>query len=264
MGKISDMGIRRKVTTGCILLSLVLFVSSIIAVFEFRKMDDFVKKVIDDDIADIEMVRSLYDETEAFNDRIMLAVDNDDAQIGSFIRSVDMEGRYASLRRTFTDGRANTAVDSITYAFAAYMQVMAEAPSVWLQGSFERREWLYHRLQPVYVELRRYVMALTSVTEDSLIASSQSLQGSFHRSIMPSIVAMLIGLAMVALFHFYLNNYLIKPVLSINRGIKSFRQYGKTYDVKVDGFDELHEINEEITNLTEINRNCLRKLKQQS
>ena len=263
MGKISDMGIRRKVTLGCIVLALVLFISSLIAVFEFRKMDDFVKKVIDGDIEAIQRARGLYYEAQNYNNWLMAKLGSEEgpAALEGYVGGSDMRTAFGAIHRDFDDKWERAAVDSITFAYAAYMQIVAEAPTVWQQEPQIRSQWYYSRLQPVYGELRRYIEQLVNADQDALIGSSQSLQGSFHRSIMPSIVAMLLGLAMVALFHYYLMHYLVRPLLKVNKGLAAFRQWGKNYDVQTEGFDEINEINTEIKNVLEINRAQMRQMK---
>jgi hypothetical protein len=88
-----------------------------------------------------------------------------------------------------------------------------------------------------------------------------SLNDRFYRSITPIIVAALVGIILVLLFNYFLNLYLIKPVIKINKGLKSYREYNKGYDVKFDfGRDQMEELNGNIKEIIEENRNLKKKL----
>jgi methyl-accepting chemotaxis protein len=141
------------------------------------------------------------------------------------------------------------------------MHVVNEAPQVWLQGYSQRRDWYFNRLQGVYDKLRDYIQKLTLISQNGLAENYYSLNDRFYRSITPIIVAALVGIILVLLFNYFLNLYLIKPVIKINKGLKSYREYNKGYDVKFDfGRDQMEELNGNIKEIIEENRNLKKKL----
>ncbi len=253
MAKSKGMGIKRKVFLGCIVLGMILFLSSLSSVYEFSKMNDYVSEEIAENIASIDSARKLLEVAESQNAALMSAIDGDYKSLDS----LDNNAFSAALSRageTFLTQDEKSAADSVMYAFSAYMQVAGEAQDVWMYDTYFRRDWFFNRLQPVYLKFRDYIIKLTEVCEDSLITNSQSLQDAFHRSIMPPMISLILGLLLVLLFNYYLNYYVINPVLKVTKGIKGYRQFGKKYDVRIDSNDEIAELNENVRDVIDLNQ----------
>ena len=92
-----------------------------------------------------------------------------------------------------------------------------------------------------------------------MILNSQSLQDNFYRSLMPGLISALLGFLMVLLFNYYLNYYLINPLLRISHGIKGYLSFNKNYDVKVEGKDELAELNDRVKDIVDINKSAKKR-----
>jgi hypothetical protein len=74
-------------------------------------------------------------------------------------------------------------------------------------------------------------------------------------------VAAFVGLILVILFNYFINIFFITPVIRINKGLRSYREYNKGYDVKFDnGRDQMQELNENIKEIIEENRSLKKKL----
>ena len=152
------------------------------------------------------------------------------------------------------------AADSVLYAYAAYMQVVSEAQEMWRQDYAERQHWFFNRLQPVYLKFRGYMMRLTSISQDSLIESSQDVREGTYRSLMPGLVSVLVGLILILLLNYYLNYYLVNPLLKVTNGIKGYRYHGRGYSVKLENDDELAELNEAVGDIVDQNQAYKREL----
>ena len=250
-------GIRKKVLLGCIVLAIILFFSSLISIFEFSRMNRYVSGVIADNIRSINAARELLSVSEQYNVGLMngLVLENGTEVPGSFPAAPEeLVSSFENLSKRFVTPEERAAADSVLYAYAAYMQVVSEAKDVWEQDFDQRQHWFFNRLQPVYVKFRGYMMQLTSVCQDALIASSQDVREGTYRSLMPGLVSVILGMVMVLLFNYFLNFYLIDPLLRIAGGIKDWRYHGRNYSVKLDNDDELEELNTAVGDLIEQNQ----------
>ena len=173
--KFKKLGIKRKVLVGCIVLAVILFFSSVISVFEFSRMNRYVSGVIADNIRSINAARELLSVSEQYNISLMngLVLDGanrpDDMPIA---REEELVATFENLSKSFVTPEEQAGADSVLYAYAAYMQVVAEADKMWEYGYEERQHWFFNRLQPVYHKFRGYMMQLTSACQDALIESS--------------------------------------------------------------------------------------------
>ena len=252
-------GIKTKVWLGCFVLGLILFFSGIISVYEMRSMNKFVSDVITDNVQSIDAAKELLAVAEEHNLSLMYGIEKD----FSAVDSVDVEEfgtMFEEMRGTFHTPAEQRAADSVKFAYAAYMQVVGEASDIWQFDEYIRREWFFDRLQPVYIKFRGYLRNLTNETERNLIANSRNLQDNYHRSAMPSFISMLLTLVLVVLFNYYLNYYLVNPLLRMNRGIRDFRRFGRKYDEKIDNSDEIAELNTNIKDLLDLNQSYKNQL----
>lgn len=254
--KFKALGIKRKVLLGCIVLAIILFFSSLISIFEFTRMNRYVSGVIADNIRSINAARELLSVSEQYNIGLMNGLvleGSDHLEAMPIAREEELINSFENLSRSFVTPEEQAAADSVLYAYAAYMQVVSEASWVWEHDYSVRQHWFFNRLQPVYLKFRGYMMQLTSVCQDALIESSQDIREGTYRSLMPGLVSVLVGMIMVLLFNYFLNYYLINPLLKVTGGIKGYRYHGRSYDVKLDSDDELDELNEAVGDLVEQN-----------
>lgn len=251
--RMNNMGIKGKALLGCIVVGVVLFISSIISMFEFGSMNDYVTQVIADNIRSIDASRELLSTAEKHNLSLLYGISGDYSDIESE-SDAGIVSTFSDLRNTFTNKAEKVAADSVLYAYAAYMQVVREAPAVWESGAFARRDWYFNRLQPIYLKLRDYIQTLNYVSQDALIENSKSLQDNFYRSMMPPMVSFLLGLLLVMLFNYFLNYYIINPLLKVTKGIKGYRMFNKPYNVNLDNEgDELSDLNEAVNDMVDLN-----------
>lgn len=257
---LNNVGVKGKVLLGCIILGMILFISSIISMFEFSSMNDYVTQVIADNIRSIDASRELLSTAEKHNLRLMYGISGNYEDIENESDAAIVE-KFSDLRNTFTKEEERVAADSVLFAYAAYMQVVREAPTVWEDGQFARRDWYFNRLQPIYLKLREYIQNLNYVSQDALIENSRSLQDNFYRSMMPPMVSFLLGLLLVLLFNYYLNYYIINPLLKVTRGIKGYRKFNKPYNVDLENEnDELADLNEAVKDMVDLNHSYKRQI----
>ncbi len=261
MANFRYMGIKRKVLLGCIVLALILLISSSISMFEFTRMNDHVTELISDNTKSIEISRELLAKAEEYNLRLMHLVVGEVAEESiEVINDDEFISFFSGIRESFVTEQDKANADSVMYAFTAYMHVVREASDIWFISSDDiRKEWYFNRLQPVYAKLNAYIAKLTNDSQDALILNSQSLQDNFYRSLMPGLISALLGFLMVLLFNYYLNYYLINPLLRISHGIKGYLSFNKNYDVKVEGKDELAELNDRVKDIVDINKSAKKR-----
>ena len=259
-----NTGIKLKVFYGCVVLGVVLFFSGVISMFEYSSMNNYVSELISDNIQSINTARELLSVSEQYNVQLMkdLVIENGQDTIDQNLVFEDdaLIHSFADISRRFITKEERSAADSVIFAYAAYMQVAREADQVWQRGYSERENWYFNRLQPVYLKFRGYMMNLTSVCQDALVNNSQILQEGFYRSIMPPFISMIIGIVMVILLNYYMNYFVINPILKINRGIKGCRKLGSSYNVDVDSDDEIKELNDTVKDIVDLNQYYKKKL----
>ena len=257
-------GIRRKVLYGCVVLAVVLLLSGTVSLYEYSKMNSYVSDVISDNISSINTSRELLAVAEQYNIDLMndLVIRNSSDSIGRFpgLEDERLISIFDNLRKKFATPAEQSAADSVVYAYVAYMQVVSEAGTIWQKDYRLRQQWYFNRLMPVYLKFRGYMTSLTQVCQDQLVANSSTLQEGFYRSLMPGVVSVIFGVVLSLLLFYYLNCFMISPLLRITKGIAGFRLFGKNYDVKVDSDDEMSQLNDAVKDIIDLNRSYKKRL----
>ena len=95
---------------------------------------------------------------------------------------------------------------------------------------------------------------------EGLRQNSEDFDSGLSRSIVPGFVAVAVGILLVFLFLFYMLVYYVKPLYRMLGSLDDYLQYRRRYTYTFEGDDQLTELNREITELTEENRQLRRRL----
>lgn len=248
------------------MIAIILFFSSIVSLYEFTRMNRVITRQISENVNSVNIGRDLIMLTEDYNLAVLNAISEYEgggdalsaeefhpARNAQFIEefSQTMEQMRKSFTSRTTFSEKNYA-DSVLLAYTAYMQVLGEGREIIKEESAARQEWYFERLQPFYVKLRGYIQNLTNASQQALIENSKKVDATFYRSITPAIASVVVGLLLVILFNYFINFYLINPLIRITKGIQGYRSYRKNYTVDVDGNgDELDQLNTNVRDLIE-------------
>jgi methyl-accepting chemotaxis protein len=259
--KIKRLGIEKKVLLGSVVIGLVLFITGLLAYFEFGRMSKYVYTLIADNIASVNTSRYLMNISEEYNANIMQKIASD--QIYSSPEfPVDEKFLYYldELETHFTSDKEKCMADSIRYSYIAYMHVVQEVDEIWLNDYSKRNDWYFDRLGVVYEKLKGYIQKLTIISQEALADNYYNLNDSFYRSITPIIVSMSAGIILVVLFNYFINLFVLSPLIKINKGLDKYKNYNKSYDVGFDyGGDQMQELNQNIKDIVEENRSLKKK-----
>ena len=241
------MGIRKKISLGFVVIGAILFLSSVIAIFEFNRMRHSVTDLMTDNINSINTSRLLLELTDEYNFMLLSSVILDSALNSEKALYDDRFEKYiGNIKSKFTSQAEVAVADSLTSAYNAYLVKIGEAASIMQKTPEERRDWYKNELVPAYNNLKMYKRKLGLLAQGALAENTAQLQDGFYRSIMPGIIAVAAGILLVLLFNYFINLYFISPVLLISRGLKSYKEFNTRYNVQFDNDDELQDLNSEI------------------
>ena len=259
--------IKRKVGAGFTVLAFILFFSSIVSLFEYTRMNRVLTQQIEENVNSVNIARELIILTEDYNMGVLDAMSEPDFD-GGFVTGGPANATNADfikefgqtmedMRRSFTQMttfKEKNYADSVLLAYTAYMQVLRESRDLDAEkADFQtRQDWYFDRLQPFYMKLRNYIRSLTNASQQALLENSQRVDETFYRSITPAIASVVVGLLVVILFNYFINFYLINPLIKINKGIQGYRNFRKDYTVSVDNNgDELDQLNSSVRDIIE-------------
>ena len=90
--------------------------------------------------------------------------------------------------------------------------------------------------------------------------NSADFDRGFYRSIIPGAVAVAVAILLVFMLLFYIMVYYVKPIYAMRNALRDFLQFRHRYTFSFDSNDQLGQLNESVSNLTEENRNLRRRI----
>lgn len=242
-------------------LAMILLLSSVISIIEYRRMSDYVSELIAANIKSINLSQKLADLTQEYNDQMLAVVVQNDISLMPDFNLNYFNAQSDSLRNSFTSSRMLPKVDSVVTSFDAFMKTSLKFDEVFLADNVNTGEWFFGSLQPRYTKLRQDLISLNEVIHEELQRNSADFDAGFYRSIIPGVVAVGAGLLLIVLLLYFIMVYYVKPIYRMSDGLDSYRLSGRRHVYEFDGDDQLANINAGITELVEENVEYKKRLK---
>ena len=254
-------GITNKLVASLMSIAAILVLSSVISVIEYRRMSDYISDLIASNINSINESQRLVSNCDEYNTRILELIGSADAEKFLMLDQKGYIDRCDSISRPLSSMNLPMA-DSVIYSYTAYMLTSLELRNVLVSDFINSREWYFERLQPSYQVFKDYIGKLNHVIYSDLKENSQTFQQGYYRSIIPGVVTVGAGLALLLLLMFYLLVYYVKPLKKMLFKLGEYRQYGRKYSYEFDGDDEFIALNGELSELVEENIELRKRLKE--
>ena len=253
------LSLRAKLTLSLSAIAVILVVSSIISLMEYKRMSSYVSGLIADNINSINVAQKLSEVTDRYNLDILSVIGDEQALLPKFNQE-EFVARCDSLKKNLTSVSLLPLADSVMYSYAAYMLTTLEFEDVLLSDFIDSRTWYFDRLQPKYNRLRGDIEALSAGMYNDLKKNSMTFERGFYRSIIPGLVAVLAGLILVVLLLFFILAYYVNPIYKMLKALKDYRGYNKKYTYNFEGDDQLSELNSGISDLAGENHQLRRRV----
>ena len=255
------LSLKQKMVLALSAIAVVLVVSGVISYVEYRRMSTYVSDMIAEDINSINVAQKLAAVTDDYNLQILTVIGDDSL---NSLPDFDQQGfvsRCDSLRSSFSGENVLPLTDSVLYSYSAYMLTSLELEEVLKSDFIDSRTWYFERLQPSFKRLSGDIDRLSQAMYDDLQANSEDFDQGFSRSMMPVVAAVTVGVILVLLLMFFIISYYVNPLNRMLEGLDDYRSMGRRYSYSFEGDDQLVELNEGISELTEENRQYRRRIK---
>ena len=253
------LSLRVKMILSILSIAVVLLMSSVISVLEYRHMSNYVSGMIANDINDLRVAQRLVDAVDQYNLQLLAVVGDDNI---SALPDFDREAFLThtdSLRQSVAATTAPLA-DSVLYAYSAYMLASMEIEDVLKSNFINTRDWYFNRLQPLFGRMRSYLDRLGETIHNDLQTNSENFDRGFYRSIIPSAVALAVGIILLFLLMFFILAYYVDPLYKMLYNLREYLSYRRRYTYTFDGNDQLADLNQSVTDLTEENRQLRKRI----
>lgn len=254
------LSMRMKLTLSLSAIVIVLLLSSIISIIEYRRMSNYVSDLIADNINSINVAQKLTNVVDEYNLDILTVIGDESV---TSLPDFDQKAFVAycdSLKMSMTEKKLLPLADSVLYSYSAYMLTSLELNDVLLSDFIDSRTWYFDRLQPVFGRLREDIDDLSLAIYNDLEKNSEDFDSGFYRSIIPGAIAVSVGIILVLLLLFFILTYYVKPIYKMLDSLDNYRSFNRKYTYTFEGDDQLSDLNKGILELTEENSQLRRRL----
>ncbi len=259
--KEASPSIKKKLFLSLGSLAMILLLSGIISIFEYRRMSDYVSNLIASNIKSINLSQKLDNITQEYNDQMLAVVVQNDISLMPDFNLSYFNAQSDSLKYSFTDRKMLPKVDSVVTSFDAFMKTSLEFDEVFLADTVDTGEWFFGDLQPIYTKLRQDLNSLNEVIYLELQKNSADFDHGFYRSIIPGVVSVAAGLLLIVLLLYFTMVYYVKPIYRMSDGVDGYRMSGRRHVYEFDGDDQLANINSGITEIIDENVELKKRVK---
>ena len=257
-------GIGKRVTVAFLSIVAVLSVSGIISLFELSNLSYDTEVILSASSRDMvvakELLRSAHDHSRAMIDvavfgneenksRCYKALDELDAHISSVrenvgavvLASLDTLAMHSAELRHLTDNYhavEQVAIDSLTFEIRR----------------IDGRKWYVSSYEPVYDRFVEQVKRYTTLSHGQLAPRAEQLSKNAYRAVAPVLISLLVLIAIVLMFYYFVYIYGVKPILRMNRALSDYLSFKLPYKPKATMIDEIKELNDGVENLINLSK----------
>ena len=243
------MGMASKLTVAVTSIVMILLVSAVISILEFRRMSNYVSDRISDNIACINLSSDLAVALDEYNLEILSIVGKADSIKVSGLNTAKFLSVTDSLVWQISEKRLSY-VDSLVATYSRYKAISFQLDSIIVSDFVDTRDWYFTSLQPEYNNMRMYQDMVNLGIHDALRENSVSFDDSFYRSIMPGVVSVGVGILLALLLLFFILVYYVRPLDKMLVALDSYKRFAHPYNIHFEGDDQLQELNAGISELT--------------
>ena len=102
-----------------------------------------------------------------------------------------------------------------------------------------------------YYDLDTAIKDYMTAPQNSIAVRTVLLEENVYRTITPSILTLLVAFLIVLMFYYFLDLYFLRPVLKINKEVRSHLDFGTKFNVKIEGSGEISNLRDNIQQLIE-------------
>lgn len=236
------MGLRMKILSGFTILTMMLFVAGIWSISELRSVGSSVQRMMDENYKSIDACEMMIEALERQDSAVLLLL------LGKWEkgRSIIREGDDL-FRKGFDIAKTNVTIpgeggyiDDIETRYRVYKELW-DKPIVGTKREADLN-WYFEEIHRAFLNTKSAVTDLKRLNDRNLYQTASELKARSHRATMPGIVAILSALVFTLLFNYFVNLYLVSPIIRITKGIRSFVETGKPENIEVKTRDELADL----------------------
>ncbi len=269
-------GMRKRVTIGFLSIACLLFISGMLSFVELSRLSRDTGDILKASRRNIELAKEMLDAAHELNVALIRRTVFSETGTDSLCRAsmVRLEevlsvAQHEALDKSFLDSLAFTTTEMkilvdnylalherderpqpLPVAEPDSAAVDSLAPAVSLQPVvLPADKWYTEEFEGVYDRLSSAVKAYMTSTQSSLAPRTEQLKKNAYRAVTPVLISLLVMIAIVLMFYYFMSIYCVGPIVEMNKGLGCYLAFRVPFTVKGECKDEVLELKEKIDTL---------------
>ncbi len=236
------MGIRMKILSGFLILTLMLFIAGIWSIYELSTVGESVQGLLDDNYKSINAAKTMIESLEREDSAVLLLLSGNWKEGRSVIQSADraFQGAFETARNNVTIPGEQDNIRRIKESYRTYKDSWIK-PIVGTSKE-DNLDWYFREVHPRFLDAKASVEELMTLNDKTMYRTASNLKARAHRAVMPGVVAILAALIFAVIFNYFVNCYIVGPIIKITNGIQGFLKTRQSFDVRIETKDELFHL----------------------
>jgi len=243
------MRLRLKVLSGFLVLALMLSLAGAWSIYELRSISTTVQDLLKDNYESIHAGKSMLESLEREDSAVLLLLLGRWDEGRAILASADslFQSQWQVVANNITVEGEAAAVQGIEASYQRYKDIWKK-PIVDTQRQGDLG-WYFESTHRAFLDAKVSVNALIDLNNRAMYRTASDLRNRADRAVMPGIVAIGAALVFSLLFSYFVNIYMVNPIVRITEAIGRFLGQQDSYDLRIDTGDELSELADSIRTL---------------
>jgi len=244
--------IRTKILLGFLILALMLAVAGAYSIYELTTISTSVQKLLDDNYRSVNAAKQMIEALEREDSGVLLLLLGKWKEGRTTIVDAhkNFENAFDIANNNLTIPGEKDYIDKINSKYKKYRDNW-DRPIVGTKYESDLN-WYFEKVHGDFTQVKTAVEDLMAINDNNMYETASILKNRAHQAIMPGIVAISAALVFVIIFIFFVNLYIVNPIISMIKSIENFLQTGEPTKLKIDTRDELHDLAASIVSLTKM------------
>lgn len=266
-------GMRKRVTIGFLSIVCLLFISGMLSFVELSRLSRDTGDILKASRRNIELAKEMLDAAHELNVALIRRTVFSETKADSLCRAslgrlenVLSVAQHEALDKSFLDSLAfaTTEMKILVDNYLASHgrdERPAAAPAAPVSPddtlAAQRLEpvvppvdkWYTEEFEGVYDRLSSAVKAFMTSTQSSLAPRTEQLKKNAYRAVTPVLISLLVMIAIVLMFYYFMSIYCVGPIVEMNAGLGRYLTFRAPFAVKGECKDEVLELKEKIDTL---------------
>ncbi len=239
------MRLKLKITFGFFIIAIMLFIAGAWSIIQVKSTQSFLEELLSNNLQknlfSLHIFESLKKNYEA---GILLSTGKINEGKALLEKSDSLfNATFNSLSKVEKDKEGKKIIGNITASYSHMIEIKKMFPA---NASAEEINVFVGRLYASVKNVEKNIKALQLFYVNKMETLKSKIGESESKSITPGLVAMSAAILFALLFSFFVNHYVVTPIVTIRKKIDDFTERGIPYEYQLESEDEIAELSESI------------------